>query len=427
MVLSHFKSGFHWFIKDNGHLVSRFRWEKLNLHEESWWMPKDPPRRSDPPTTGRVFPVPECQKLQPIIFAQGFVCLEHKCKDFWKLNGKVLTNGDQLSYNPEWLAERTEQPAEKFLPASVRWNQLKARMDNANARKRAIETADLTDDNDTQPSSKAPRSTQPLLNSPVPMHPSQTQRTQSPPSICITPTASATIEHSEQAFGRASILRCGHSSSLRRVAVIRTNPPQPWRVQTSRTGGLASKGPDDADEILAQMANPVLHLEHCDATTDSPGSGIPARELLTQKETKRLSDVQKKVVEDADWLLNMREEEEPEVNNIANHPYLTDRPSQNQQILEIWHRCRDPFSNGLGLWDRPLLKHGTRIPTPSTHTTPNTLTSSTPPHLTSSYPQTTTPSVTTHTSPSSSAAKPTAFGSSSTFTKTASLPYGSSG
>ncbi|KAL8664646.1 MAG: hypothetical protein Q9202_002916 [Teloschistes flavicans] len=221
MVLSHFKSGFHWFAKDNGHLVSRFRWEKLNLHEESWWMPKDPRRRSGPPTTGRVFPVPEY---------------------FWKLNGKVLTNGDQLSYNPEWLAERTEQPAEKFLPASVRWNQLKARMDNANARKRAIETVDLTDGNDTQPSSKAPRSTQPLLNSPVPMHPSQTQRTQ----------------------------------------ITRTNPPQPWRIQTSRTGGLASRRPDDADEILAQMANPVLHLEHCDAMTDSPGSGIPARELLTQ-------------------------------------------------------------------------------------------------------------------------------------------------
>ncbi|KAL8666559.1 MAG: hypothetical protein Q9202_001357 [Teloschistes flavicans] len=53
--------------------------------------------------------------------------------------------------------------------------------DNANARKRAIDTVDLTGDDDTQPSSKAPRSTSPLPSSPVPVQPSQTQPTGSQP------------------------------------------------------------------------------------------------------------------------------------------------------------------------------------------------------------------------------------------------------
>ncbi|KAL8634452.1 MAG: hypothetical protein Q9228_007953, partial [Teloschistes exilis] len=53
--------------------------------------------------------------------------------------------------------------------------------DNANARKRAIETVDLTGDDDTQPSSKAPRSSEPLISSPVPVQPPQTQPTGSQP------------------------------------------------------------------------------------------------------------------------------------------------------------------------------------------------------------------------------------------------------
>lgn len=53
--------------------------------------------------------------------------------------------------------------------------------DNANARKRAIDTVDLTGDDDMQPSSKAPRSTSPLPSSPVPVQPSQTQPTGSQP------------------------------------------------------------------------------------------------------------------------------------------------------------------------------------------------------------------------------------------------------
>lgn len=112
-VLTHFKPVFHWFEKDNGCLVSRFRWEKFNLSEEAWWMPESSPERSSPPdyTTKAARKICIlCKKKQPVIFTQGFVCLHNLCGKFWSLKGKALTNTDDLTYNPVWLAERTQWP-----------------------------------------------------------------------------------------------------------------------------------------------------------------------------------------------------------------------------------------------------------------------------------------------------------------------------
>ncbi|KAL8687539.1 MAG: hypothetical protein Q9218_006321 [Villophora microphyllina] len=122
-VMAHFKPVYHWYEKDNGHLVSRFRWEKFDLNEEAWWVPKDFPTRSGPPDynkkAGRQV-CAKCPETYPVIFAEGFVCLNDTCEMFWNLNGKELTNNDKLTYNPEWLAERMEWPTGIRPPFALR-------------------------------------------------------------------------------------------------------------------------------------------------------------------------------------------------------------------------------------------------------------------------------------------------------------------
>ncbi|KAI4243266.1 MAG: hypothetical protein LQ352_007068 [Teloschistes flavicans] len=269
MVLSHFKPVFHWFEKDNGHLVSRFRWEKLNLHEKSWWVPKGYPQRSGPPdyttkAARQVCSVPECEKLQPIIFAQGFVCLEHKCKDFWKLDGKVLTNGDQLSYNPEWLAERIEWPAEIRPPFALRPQPLPlsgAQRDPTFATMRAAYKGIV-----------------------CPCCGCCLARQKIEGWFCETvgcryeyllPPININIKTITDAFAGQFD---GHA-----VPSFEIKPPvqlrdvvflQPWRIQTYGLAGLPgcllkqfhsnaaiNSRPGGADEILAQMANPALQLK----------------------------------------------------------------------------------------------------------------------------------------------------------------------
>ncbi|KAL9586889.1 MAG: hypothetical protein Q9212_000633 [Teloschistes hypoglaucus] len=112
-VMAHFKPVFHWYEKDDGFRVSRFRWEKFDLGEEAWWMPQGSPVRSGPvdyATKAARQTCSLCLKSQPVIFTQGFVCLDQSCGKFWSLNGKALVNDDRLTYNPTWLAERTEWP-----------------------------------------------------------------------------------------------------------------------------------------------------------------------------------------------------------------------------------------------------------------------------------------------------------------------------
>ncbi|KAL8738701.1 MAG: hypothetical protein Q9181_000523 [Wetmoreana brouardii] len=113
-VMAHFRPVMHWYEKDNGHLVSRFRWEKDDLDEEAWWVPEDYPSRTGPvdytTKAQRQTCQSSCGQTHPRIFDEGFVCVTDNCDDFWKLDGNPLTNADTLTYNPVWLAERTQWP-----------------------------------------------------------------------------------------------------------------------------------------------------------------------------------------------------------------------------------------------------------------------------------------------------------------------------
>lgn len=121
--MAHFKPTYYWYEKDNGCTVSRLRWEKDDLEEKAWWVPADYPSRSGPPDYSKKAERQtclSCQKEHPRIYAEGFVCVWHECKDFWKLNGKELTNADKLNWNPKWLAERVEWPAGLGPPFALR-------------------------------------------------------------------------------------------------------------------------------------------------------------------------------------------------------------------------------------------------------------------------------------------------------------------
>ncbi|KAL8631966.1 hypothetical protein Q9189_002342 [Teloschistes chrysophthalmus] len=244
-VMAHFKPVFHWYEKDDGFTVSRFRWEKFDLGEEAWWMPKDSPVRSGPvdyTTKAARQTCSVCMKSQPVVFTQGFVCLDQSCGKFWSLNGNILTNNDPLTYNPAWLAERTEWPQGIRPPFALR--------------------------------------PQPLPLSGAQKDPTfATMRAAYKGIVCchfeyLLPPLNINIRSISDAFAGQFD---GHGVPSYEVkapfSLVETVFLQPWRILTYKTMGFpdclikqfhsnaAINGrPGGADEILAGMANPALHL-----------------------------------------------------------------------------------------------------------------------------------------------------------------------
>lgn len=109
--MGHFKPIFCWYEKNNARITVRFRWERLHLDGKSWWVSKDSPTRSGPPdydTKAQRQVCPTCHLTHPRIYEEGFICVNYKCNDFWKLNGMAISNNAELTYNREWLTERTK-------------------------------------------------------------------------------------------------------------------------------------------------------------------------------------------------------------------------------------------------------------------------------------------------------------------------------
>lgn len=94
------------------------RFEKISLATKSWWSPKG---SLDPvPLEQResVTPAPDpiclsCSIGTAQVFAQGWMCLNPQCAEFWKMEGSLPPS--QLTFAPEFLTKRS-RPKNVVLP-----------------------------------------------------------------------------------------------------------------------------------------------------------------------------------------------------------------------------------------------------------------------------------------------------------------------
>ncbi|KAL9605193.1 MAG: hypothetical protein Q9179_001625 [Wetmoreana sp. 5 TL-2023] len=267
-VMSHFKPTMHWYEKDNGHLVSRFRWEKDDLQEPAWWVPADHSSRTGPvdyKTKAQRQTCPSsCGRTHPHIFNEGFVCVTNDCDDFWKLNGKPLTNADTLTYNPVWLAERTQWPDNIIPPFAL-----------------CPKPLSLTEtENPFYYTTRAA-----YKGIVCPDCGCCIARTKMEGWTCETegcnfthplPRMSLDIRAIEKSFAAQPDGHAAPTSDCQSPITHRRNalPHGPWRIETFDVGGLPgclikqfhanaviNSRPGSADEMLTQMSDPALHLE----------------------------------------------------------------------------------------------------------------------------------------------------------------------
>ncbi|KAL2352420.1 hypothetical protein BJ546DRAFT_1100384, partial [Cryomyces antarcticus] len=109
-VLDWFKPTHVWSEKSEGKIIIRYRFEKLNPKEPSWWTPKD---RVSEDTLGQ-FPLPnseqcgDCKRTGLQIYEFGWMCLEPSCTQFWRSrSGMEPSEDDIVSYDSRWLKQRT--------------------------------------------------------------------------------------------------------------------------------------------------------------------------------------------------------------------------------------------------------------------------------------------------------------------------------
>ena len=107
-----------WAEKSHGKTCFKFRFEKIDLGTKSWWAPAGTPLppRSDVKALRQACMY--CHKLSPQVFQDSWMCLNDACSRFWKLNGQQPPVG--LTYNPDFLNERTEWPSNVKPPFQLR-------------------------------------------------------------------------------------------------------------------------------------------------------------------------------------------------------------------------------------------------------------------------------------------------------------------
>ena len=95
----------HWDEMSNSHHVVKFRLEKMDLKNKSWYAAEDSPKvRVHPGVTALRKECPICSVTKPQVFASGWMCLNGKCVAFWTLNGILAPEAQE--YNPAFLLER---------------------------------------------------------------------------------------------------------------------------------------------------------------------------------------------------------------------------------------------------------------------------------------------------------------------------------
>ncbi|KAK7536864.1 uncharacterized protein J3D65DRAFT_553080, partial [Phyllosticta citribraziliensis] len=107
-VLDWFKPAYVWAEKSNGHVVVKYRFEKLDKDKSSWWMPQG---LEEPAKLGSL-PAPEiktcddCSESSTRVYLQGWMCLQPQCANFWKIDG-LEPEEASLLYDPRFLKQYT--------------------------------------------------------------------------------------------------------------------------------------------------------------------------------------------------------------------------------------------------------------------------------------------------------------------------------
>ncbi|KAK7511804.1 uncharacterized protein IWZ02DRAFT_385467, partial [Phyllosticta citriasiana] len=110
-VLDWFKPAYVWAEKSSGHVVIKYRFEKLDKNKQSWWMPQG---LSEPAKLGSL-PAPEvktcdvCLESSTRIYLQGWMCLQPQCIKFWEIGGSEPDEASLL-YDPRFLKQYTSWP-----------------------------------------------------------------------------------------------------------------------------------------------------------------------------------------------------------------------------------------------------------------------------------------------------------------------------
>ena len=94
----------------NGHKVAfKVRVQKLDLTVKSWWALGDspmPPQERDFTTRALRQNCHHCSEPSTQVYAKGWMCLNEKCKDFFKIDGNKVTD---YRLDPAFLSERFTQ------------------------------------------------------------------------------------------------------------------------------------------------------------------------------------------------------------------------------------------------------------------------------------------------------------------------------
>ena len=95
----------HWDEKSNGHTVVKFRFEKTDLKNKSWYAAEDSPEvHISTEIKALRNECSKCKVTKPQVFASGWMCLNGKCPSFWTQNGNLASETQE--HNPAFLNER---------------------------------------------------------------------------------------------------------------------------------------------------------------------------------------------------------------------------------------------------------------------------------------------------------------------------------
>ncbi|KAK2774206.1 hypothetical protein FQN53_003714 [Emmonsiellopsis sp. PD_33] len=121
-VMDFFRLTNIWFEKVGKMAAARIRFEKLDLASKSWWAAQDTvdplpfdQRTSISPTDAP--PCPSCLHTSPLVYEQGWMCLQPACEKFWQVNGSPPSH--PLTYDPQFLKMRTRQTRSVRSPCSL--------------------------------------------------------------------------------------------------------------------------------------------------------------------------------------------------------------------------------------------------------------------------------------------------------------------
>lgn len=114
-VLGYFQVTDVWPEMNDGHVCFKYRFEKIDLSERSWWAISGT-ERSEPDHPIRVpnFKCVYCEVVSKQVLQTGWVCLNQECHKFWRYENGIQP-ALKANYTDAFLNARTKWP-NKFRP-----------------------------------------------------------------------------------------------------------------------------------------------------------------------------------------------------------------------------------------------------------------------------------------------------------------------